>query len=47
MALFLQEADRVRMPVPIAGQIRESIKAFKLGRDLPKAPTGHDYLFPD
>ena len=46
MALFLSEADRLRFPVPIAGQVREAIKLFKLDRHLDRSPDHDDFQFP-
>ena len=47
MALFLAEADRLRFPVPIAGQVREAIKLFKLDRHLDRSPDVEDFQFPE
>jgi 3-hydroxyisobutyrate dehydrogenase len=46
MALFLSEADRLRFSVPIAGQVREAIKLFKLDRHLDRSPDLEDFQFP-
>ncbi len=46
MALFLSEADRLRFSVPIAGQVREAIKLFKVDRHLERAPDLEEYKFP-
>lgn len=46
MALFLSEADRLRFPAPIAGQVREAIKLFKLDRHLDRSPDVEDFQFP-
>ena len=47
MALFLAEADRLRFPAPIAGQVREAIKLFKLERHLDPSPDIEDFQFPE
>ena len=47
MALFLAEADRLRFPAPIAGQVREAIKLFKLDRHLDRSPDIEDFQFPE
>ena len=46
MTLFLAEADRLRFPAPIAGQVRESLKTFKTDRQLPRSPDIEDFQFP-
>ena len=46
MALFLSEADRLRFSVPIAGQVREAIKLFKVDRHLERSPDLGEYKFP-
>lgn len=46
MALFLSEADRLRFSAPIAGQVREAIKLFKLDRHLDRSPDLEDFQFP-
>ena len=46
MALFLSEADRLRFSVPIAGQVREAIKLFKVDRHLERSPDLEEYNFP-
>ena len=46
MSLFLSEADRLRFPAPIAGQVREAIKLFKLDRHLDRSPDLEDFQFP-
>ena len=35
MAIALAEADRARLALPVAGTVREAIKAFKIARGLP------------
>lgn len=45
MALFLSEADRLRFSVPIAGQVREAIKLFKVDRHLERSPDFEEYKF--
>jgi 3-hydroxyisobutyrate dehydrogenase-like beta-hydroxyacid dehydrogenase len=47
MALFLAEADRFRFPAPIAGQVREAIKLFKLDRHLDRSPDLEKFQFPE
>ena len=47
MSLLLSEADRLRFPVPIAGQIREAIKRFKIDRHLERSPIDETIVFPD
>jgi len=46
MALFLSEADRLRFSAPIAGQVREAIKLFKLDRHLDRSPDLENFQFP-
>ena len=46
MALFLSEADRLRFSTPIAGQVREAIKLFKLDRHLDRSPDLEEFQFP-
>jgi len=47
MALFLAEADRLRFSAPIAGQVREAIKLFKLDRHLDRSPDVENFQFPE
>ena len=35
MMILLAEADSVRVAMPVAGTVKEAIKAFKIARDLP------------
>lgn len=46
MTLFLSEADRYRFATPIAGQVREAIKSFKLDRHLERSPDLENFDFP-
>ena len=39
MAIVLDEAQQQGLTLPIAAQVSESIKAFKVARGLPAAPT--------
>lgn len=38
MAIVLEEAERQQLTMPLAAQVRESIKGFKRSRGLPPAP---------
>lgn len=37
MTIVLAEADRARLALPVAGTVKEAIKAFKIARGLPMA----------
>ena len=40
MMLLLAEADVARLAMPVAGTVKEAIKAFKIARDLPMPKLG-------
>jgi stage V sporulation protein SpoVS len=40
MMSLLAEADRARLAMPLAGAVKEAIKAFKIARNLPMPEEG-------